>query len=143
FEHGLQRTRESVEIIRCALRGDRVDFDGQIFKLRDFRLGFRPPRDRVPIYLASMGPKNNRLTGEIADGWMPIWVPFHGFRTARGEVGGTVDAAPCVMACVTDPPELAFDLIRPHVAYYVGGMGTFYRDTVARFGFSEIATRVH
>jgi F420-dependent oxidoreductase-like protein len=143
FERGLQRTRETVEVVRLALAGERVDYDGQIFKLRGFRLGFQPPRTTVPIYIAAMGPKNNKLTGEIADGWMPIWLPFSGFATARAEVEARVDIAPCVMACVTDPPELAFDLIRPHVAYYVGGMGTFYRDAVARFGFAEVAERIH
>jgi F420-dependent oxidoreductase-like protein len=143
FEHGLQRTRETVEIVRLAMSGERVDYEGQLFKLRGFRLGFQPPRNRIPIYIAAMGPRNNKLTGEIADGWMPIWLPFSGFATARAEVNGHVDVAPCVMACVTDPPELAFDLIRPHVAYYVGGMGTFYRDAVARFGFSDLAVRIH
>ena len=90
-----------------------------------------------------MGPKNNALAGRIADGWTPIWLPFDGIAAARAEVNAAVDFAPCLMACVTDPPELAFDWIRPHVAYYVGGMGTFYRDVVARFGFEEVATKVH
>jgi alkanesulfonate monooxygenase SsuD/methylene tetrahydromethanopterin reductase-like flavin-dependent oxidoreductase (luciferase family) len=74
---------------------------------------------------------------------MPIWVPFGAFATARAEVNPSIDTAPCVMACVTDPPELAFELIRPHIAYYVGGMGTFYRDVVARFGFADDALRIH
>ena len=143
FERALRRTEESVEIIRLALSGGRVDYDGEIFKLSRFRLGFRPVRDRVSIYIASMGPKNNALTGRIADGWMPIWLPMAGLATARAEVGGTVEVAPCVMACVTERPEEAFDLIRPHVAYYVGGMGTFYRDVVARFGFADAAQQVH
>ncbi len=143
FERGLRRTRETVEIVRMALSGEKVDYEGELFKLHNFRLGFKPVRDRIPIYLASMGPRNNALTGEIADGWMPIWLPFEGIAEATAEVGANVDRAPCVMACVTEREELAFDLIRPHVAYYVGGMGTFYRDTVARFGFPELAARIH
>jgi len=143
FERGLQRTRETVEIVRMALSGERLNYDGEIFKLRNFRLGFKSPRVRIPIYIASMGPKSNALTGQIADGWTPIWLPLRGLADARREVGGNVDVAPCLMACVTDPPQRAFDLIRPHVAYYVGGMGTFYRNAVARFGFSDIAERVH
>jgi F420-dependent oxidoreductase-like protein len=143
FERGLERTRETVEIVRLALSGARVDYDGEIFKLRNFRLGFRPLRDRVPIYIASMGPRNNAQTGKIADGWMPTWLPIDGIAAARAEVQGSVDVAPCIMACVTDPPGQAFDLIRPHVAYYVGGMGTFYRDVVARFGFHEEAHQIH
>ena len=143
FERGLRRTRETVDIVRLAIGGQRVDYDGEIFKLRGFRLGFQPPRERIPIYLAAMGPKNNKLTGEIADGWMPVWLPFRGFASARAEVGGSIDSAPCVMACITDPPDEAFELIRPNVAYYIGGMGTFYRDVVARFGFADLAMRIH
>src|SRR5262245_10811838 len=143
FERGLRRTEETVEIVRLALSGARVDYDGEVFKLRNFRLGFKPHRERVPIYLASMGPKNNALTGKIADGWTPIWLPLSGIAEARSEIGASIDIAPCVMACVTDRREEAFDLIRPHVAYYVGGMGTFYRDAVARFGFAAVAGNVH
>lgn len=148
FERGLRRTRETVEIVRLALSGAKVDYEGEIFKLSNFRLGFKPLRSSVPIYIASVGPKNNALTGEIADGWMPTWLPFAGIPAARAEVMSVtpdrkVDFAPCIMACVSDPPELAFDMIRPHVAYYVGGMGTFYRDVVARFGFPDVAEKVH
>jgi alkanesulfonate monooxygenase SsuD/methylene tetrahydromethanopterin reductase-like flavin-dependent oxidoreductase (luciferase family) len=109
FERALQRTRETVEIVRLALAGARVDYAGQIFTLKGFRLGFRPVRDRIPVYLASMGPKNNALTGQIADGWTPIWLPLSGIAAGRSEVNAPVDAAPCVMACVSDSPEQAFD----------------------------------
>jgi F420-dependent oxidoreductase-like protein len=142
FEHGLQRMRETVEIVRLAVAGARLDYAGDIFKLKNFRLGFKPVRERIPLYIASMGPKNNALTFEIADGWTPIWLPLSAIaamRPARPEV----DVAPCVMTCVTDPPERAFDLIRPHVAYYIGGMGTFYRDALSRSGFPEEANRIH
>ncbi len=143
YERGLRRTRECVEIVRLALSGGRVDYSGEIFRLQGFRLGFKPIRDRIPIYIASMGPRNNALTREIADGWTPIWMPFLGLRSVRTEMGSKVDAAPCIIACVTDPPERAFDMIRSHVAYYIGGMGTFYRDTVARFGLEAEARRIH
>jgi F420-dependent oxidoreductase-like protein len=143
FERGLQRTRETVDIVRLALSGAKVDYSGQIFTLKGFRLGFRPVRDRIPLYLASMGPKNNALTGELADGWTPIWLPLSGIAAGRAEVGAPVDVAPCVMACVSDSTEQAFDHIRSHVAYYVGGMGTFYRNAVARFGFEQEAAHIH
>jgi len=143
FEHALRRTRETVEIVRLALSGSKVDYDGEIFKLRNFRLGFKPPRERIPIYIGSIGPKNNAQTGRIADGWIPIWLPLEGIREARLELNGPVDVAPYVMTCVTDPEDQAYDLVRPHLAYYVGGMGTFYRDVMSRFGFPDEAARIH
>src|SRR3990170_1932909 len=63
FERPIQRTRETIAIIRLALSGDRVTHTGEIFQVQRFRLDFTPPRPRVPIYLASIGPKNLRLTG--------------------------------------------------------------------------------
>lgn len=145
FERALRRTRETVEIVRLALSGARVDHDGEIFKLRNFRLGFKPLRDRIPIYIGSLGPKNNAQTFEIADGWMPIWITPLLVQEGPG-VGITssqIDIAPCIMTCVCEPGDRAYDFIRPHLAYYVGGMGTFYRDVMARNGFPEEAQRVH
>lgn len=138
FERGLRRTRETVDIVRLALSGAKVDYDGEIFKLRNFRLGFKPPRERIPIYIGSLGPKNNAQTFEIADGWIPIWTPLEAISCPKN-----IDVAPYVMTCVTEPPERAYDLIRPHLAYYVGGMGTFYRDVMSRCGFADEAQRIH
>ncbi len=143
FEGALRRTREVVEIIRLALGGGPVDYSGEIFRLKGFRLGFRPIRKDVPIFIASIGPKNNRLTGEIADGWLPIWLPLVGFASALEEVGGVKEVAPTIMACVGEDKPALRDMVRPHLAYYVGGMGTFYKNVVARFGFRNEAEKVH
>jgi F420-dependent oxidoreductase-like protein len=143
FENGLRRTLETVDVVRMALSGSKVDYDGEIFKLRNFRLGFKPPRDRVPIYIGSLGPKNNAQTGRIADGWVPIWLPLEGIKAARAELNAQLDIAPYVMTCVSSAPQEAYDYIRPHLAYYVGGMGTFYRDVMSRFGFPDESTSIH
>ena len=90
-----------------------------------------------------MGPKNNALTGEIADGWTPIWLPLIGIPPALAELQKKVDVAPCVIACVMESVEEARNLIRTDLAYYVGGMGTFYRDAMSRFGFAEQAAHLH
>lgn len=63
FERPLRRTREYIEIIRLILSGERVNYQGEIFQLKGFRLPFAPVRSRVPIYVASLGPQNLRLTG--------------------------------------------------------------------------------
>jgi F420-dependent oxidoreductase-like protein len=143
FDRGLRRTREAVEIIRMALAGSTVDYNGEIFQLRHFRLGFKPLRDRIPIYIGSLGPKNNAQTEQIADGWLPIWLPPDGIRAVASAWNAALDIAPYVMACVTESAEEAYDFVRPHLAYYVGGMGTFYRDAMSRFGFPEEAARIH
>src|SRR5213592_169129 len=80
FAKPLGRTREYVDIVRLALARKPVAYDGEHFKLplpdgagKALRLGFHPPREAIPIYLAAVGPKNLELAGEIADGWLAIF----------------------------------------------------------------------
>ena len=73
FERPVQRTRELIEIVRMAMRGDPLIYEGKIYQLP--RDQGRPIRSNtasseVPIYVASLGPENLRMTGELADGWI-------------------------------------------------------------------------
>ncbi len=75
FDKPVRRTRETIEIIRAITAGERLDYHGQIYELplpgsegRAIRSLMSPTH--LPIYLASLGPANLRLTGEIADGWI-------------------------------------------------------------------------
>ena len=144
----LQRTREYIEIVRLALSGERVDYDGELIQLKGFRLRVRPVRDRVPVMIASLGPRNVELTGEIADGWLPIFpsassMPEMKALLARGASRSgrdpaEIEIAPSILTAVSDGAQ-ARELARAHVAFYVGGMGTFYNDLVRRQGFEEEA----
>ncbi|HZY31532.1 MAG TPA: LLM class flavin-dependent oxidoreductase, partial [Candidatus Methylomirabilis sp.] len=134
FERPIQRTREAIAIIRLALAGDRVTHDGEIFRVQRFRLEFDPPRPRIPIYIASIGPKNLQLTGEVADGWLPIYCSPESLALMRQEVvagaqaagrdPAAVEVAPYILACLSEDPEVGRRLARSHLAYYIGGMGT-------------------
>src|SRR6476646_9581 len=85
FAQPLARTREYVEVVRAALRRDVVEHAGRHYPLplpdgpgKALKLGTRPLRADVPLYLAAIGPKNLELTGEIADGWLAIfYAPEH------------------------------------------------------------------
>src|SRR5918997_1243963 len=85
FRKQIQRTREYIEIVRKALARERVEYDGEIFTLplpegpgKALKLTIHPVQERVPIYLAAIGPNNTRLAGEIADGWIPmLFSPEH------------------------------------------------------------------
>jgi len=68
FRNNLARIREGIEIIRRLLAGENVTYSGRVFKIRDAQLSFKPPRAKVPIYVAAMGPLMLQLAGEIADG---------------------------------------------------------------------------
>src|ERR671935_1919358 len=80
FAKQLQRTREYVAVVRMALARERVEFHGETIDLplpdgpgKALKLTIAPVQERIPIYLAAIGPKNTQLAGEIADGWIPIF----------------------------------------------------------------------
>ena len=74
FAKPLTRMREYIDIIRKAARGERLDHDGEFFHTKRFQLRFTPQRSSLPIYIAALSPPSLHLTGELADGWLPIFL---------------------------------------------------------------------
>src|SRR5471032_2417754 len=139
FAGQLRRTREYVEVVRQALRRERLEYHGETLELplpngpgKALKLMIAPVQERIPIYLAAIGPKNTALAGEIADGWIPTFFsPEHvsdlrpllqeGATRAGRSLDG-FDMAPTVNVFVTDDLTGARDAMRPFIALYVGGM---------------------
>jgi len=163
FDKPLGRTREYVDIVKQALRRERVSFDGKHFTLplpdgpgKPLKLIVHPVREEIPIYLASIGPKNLELTGEIADGWLAIFYsPEYApesldlIKKGREKAGKTLDGfdvVPTAPLVVDDDWHAAADLVRPYAALYVGGMGSreqnFYNNLACRMGFEAEAAEV-
>jgi F420-dependent oxidoreductase-like protein len=163
FGRQMQRTREYVAVVRKALARERLEFHGETLELplpdgpgKPLKLTIAPVQDRIPIYLAAIGPNNTRLAGEIADGWIPtLFSPEHvaelrplleegAARSGRSLDG--FDIAPTVQVLVSDDLQAARDAMRPFIALYVGGMGSreqnFYNQLVCRYGFEDVARRV-
>ena len=165
FAHQLQRTREYVEVVRKALRRERLEYSGETLQLplpdgpgKALKLTIAPVQERIPIYIAAIGPRNTALTAEVADGWIPtLFSPEHvaefrplleeGFaRAGGGKSLDDFDIAPTVNVLVTDDVAAARDAMRPYLALYVGGMGSrernFYNEVVRRYGFEDAAREV-
>ena len=154
FDRPLLRMRETIAIVRQVLRRDRLLFEGQIFHLdKGLKLLAHPVRDTVPIYLATLTPGGLRLTGELADGWIPtLFSPEHmdlfrpeleaGARIA-GRSLDSLAIAPHVPVSIDNDRARARDALKPWVALYVGGMGSksknFYNDLVRQYGFADDA----
>src|ERR687888_1032982 len=90
FAKQLQRTREYVAVVRMALARERVQFSGETLELplpngpgKALKLTIAPVQERIPIYLAAIGPKNTALAGEIADGWIPTLLDPEHLSTLR------------------------------------------------------------
>jgi len=163
FAKQLQRTREYVAVVRMALARERVDFQGETLELplpdgpgKALKLTISPVQERIPIYIAAIGPKNTALAGEIADGWIPtLFSPEHvselrplleeGAARSGKSLDG-FDIAPTVSVNITDDLEGARNSMRPFIALYVGGMGSrkqnFYNQLVCRYGFEDDAKRI-
>jgi F420-dependent oxidoreductase-like protein len=152
FRKPLTRMREYIDILRKAMRGERLDHNGEFFHTQRFRLRIQPYRPDLPIYIASLSPPSLQLTGELADGWLPIYLAPSRMEAAVAELkAGAEDAgrslddiaiSPQVSIYVTDDIAAARDRERPHIAFYIGGMGVFYHQYMHRIGFGAEADRV-
>lgn len=163
FDQPLGRTREYVDIVRAALTRKRLTYHGQHWTLplpdgpgKALQLTVHPVRERVPVYLAAVGPKNLELTGEIADGWLAIFfAPEHAAeslthvahgRAASGRDMEGFDVVPTVPLVFGDDLEACAAPIRAYSALYVGGMGSrtqnFYNQLAVRMGYGEAAAEV-
>jgi F420-dependent oxidoreductase-like protein len=163
FARQLQRTREYVDVVRMALRRERLEYHGETIELplpdgpgKALKLTISPVQEEIPIYLAAIGPKNIALTGEIADGWLPVFLapdhldvlmaPLEEGAQRAGRTLDDFDIAPTVNVLISDDVEAARDAMRPILALYVGGMGSreknFYNALVQRYGFEDAAREV-
>jgi F420-dependent oxidoreductase-like protein len=163
FDKPLARTREYVEIVRRALRRERLRFDGAHYQLplpggpgKPLNLTVHPVREQIPVYLAAVGPKNLELAGEIADGWLAVFLsPEHApeqlarVSAGRQKAGLSMegfDVAPTVPLVVGSDWKACADHVRPYAALYVGGMGSreknFYNDLASRMGYEREAAEV-
>jgi F420-dependent oxidoreductase-like protein len=168
YTQPLTRTREIIEICRKVWARERVTFEGKAYTLplppeqgtglgKPLKLITRPVRDRIPIYVAALGPRNVRMTAEVADGWLPLfYLPekvdqVWGDDLAAGAAARSADLAPLEIVAggllaVGDDAARMRDLARPMIALYVGGMGArgrnFYNDLAKRYGFEAEAVKI-
>ena len=166
FASPLARMRETVDVVRRALSGEKVAYDGEHVRIplpggdgRPMRLSTTPQPD-VPVYLASMSPRTLRLTGRVADGWLGTsFVPegageayFAHLDAGLADAGRTrADLDVCQgaeVAFADDGDELSTMVTdrKKGLAFSLGGMGSastnFYHDAYSRQGWSEAAARV-
>ncbi|HEX9681637.1 MAG TPA: LLM class F420-dependent oxidoreductase [Acidimicrobiales bacterium] len=161
YRKPMQRTRETIEIVRTILRRERLVYDGEIFDLdMGLKLINHPVRSEVPIVVAALGPRNVEMTAELADGWMPtLYSPgrageVFGPALEAGRAKRSPDLAPLQVIATTsvgifddaDAASMAKQLLKHGLALYIGGMGSreqnFYNHLVRRYGYDDIATTV-
>jgi alkanesulfonate monooxygenase SsuD/methylene tetrahydromethanopterin reductase-like flavin-dependent oxidoreductase (luciferase family) len=145
FERPLGRLRRTIGQVRALLRGERIPL-AVTTGARPLRLNV-PPAGEIPIYVAAIGEQSVRLTGELADGWVPFIYPRRCLAEGLGQLregaaqGGHPDRVPVV--CPSVPAVVAEDGARARegaawfVAFYLVNMGTLYRQSLVRQGFGK------
>jgi alkanesulfonate monooxygenase SsuD/methylene tetrahydromethanopterin reductase-like flavin-dependent oxidoreductase (luciferase family) len=143
YEKPVRRVRECVEIIRMALGGGRIDYAGEVYNLRGFSLLVRPPRERVPVYLAAVNPKMMRLAWEVADGVILYLRPPGEIRDTLRAMGGRRIKVACqIITAVSRDARAAYDRARRTLAFYVS-VGAVYREFLAAHGYAEQTSSIH
>ena len=142
--------REVADIVRQALTGEEVNFEGEIFRLSGAQLSRRPVRSDVPIYIAGTGPRVLELAGEIADGAFLMFPTENSLRTSLQHIGdgakrvnrdpGEVDIVAYVFTCVAAERRVAIESCRRTIAYF--GRLPHYSSLFARAGFPRETERL-
>ncbi|MGH9753494.1 MAG: LLM class F420-dependent oxidoreductase, partial [Blastocatellia bacterium] len=162
------RAREYVDIVRKILKREQpLEHHGEHYDIptnsgsglgKPLKLIIHPLRSSIPIYLAAIGPKNVALAAEIADGWLPIffspqrvnvyreWLDEGFAKAGGGKNFSSFDIAPTVTIQMGDDVVNCRNMIKPHLALYIGGMGAreknFYFNIACRYGYEEAANKI-
>ena len=168
FDAPLGRTREVVDICRQVWRRERVQHQGKNYQVplpadqgtglgKALKIINEPVRERIPITIAALGPKNVELTAEIAEGWQPVFFypekadqvwgdALRAGKAKRDKELGELDVMVGVSLAVGDDVEDRLNWAKPHLALYIGGMGArgqnFYHKLATRYGYGEVANDI-
>lgn len=168
YDAPLGRTREIIEICRQVWRRERVQHEGKRYQIplpeeqgtglgKPLKLINHPVRERIPVVLAAIGPKNVTMAAEIAEGWQPIF--FHpekaqnvwGESLAAGKAKrdpslGELEIYVGAPLAIGDDVDSLLDGMKPMLALYIGGMGSkdtnFYNNLAKRYGYEDEAERI-
>jgi probable F420-dependent oxidoreductase len=132
YDKPLLRLREHVQVLRSALAGERVDFDGKTLQVKRFKLGGQVV-GHVPIYLGALNEKALRLAGELCDGVILNMVPERALPQILGAVRAGAEAAgrdpkqievvSRLHVVMTDKPEQGRELVRNVFGAYAATPG--------------------
>ena len=165
FDRPLARTRDTIEICRKVWRRERLVHDGEALAVplpegrgtglgKPLKLMDRVTRERIPIFLAALGPKNVELAAERCEGWMPLhFLPeraqdvfgssLDAGRTRRDPELGPLEVVAGGTLAIGDDVDGALQASRRMLALYFGGMGArgknFYNELLRRYGYEQLA----
>lgn len=74
-ERPLARVREYVTLVKACLSGEKVDFAGDFYEVKGFRLGMQLGEKKPKVVVGALNPAMLKLAGEVADGVLLNYLP--------------------------------------------------------------------
>ena len=138
FDAPVQRMKEYVEIIRLALQGEKINYSGKIFTLKDFSLLTKPIRKEIPIYLAAINQKMVEMTWDIADGVIFYLRPKNEMKEtiSKMQKKKKIDTTLQIITCIHEDEEKARNRAKKTLSFYIA-VGKIYREFLQSTGYSE------
>ncbi len=152
FEKPLTQVRDVIRVVRTLLAGERLHkAEAKLHDYRPFNLAMTPTRSKIPIYVAALKQKSIESIGEMADGWIPTFWPYKDLKVGRawidagakkaGRDPSEIECAPFTMAMPMGG-EAAGGMAREVIAFYIGGMGDYYKELLSGFGYADDCKKV-
>lgn len=168
YDAPIGRTREVIEICRQVWRRETLKYKGKYYTVplppehgtglgKPLKLINHPVRERIPILIAALGPKNVELAAELAEGWQPIfYLPekaqdvwgdaLAAGKSKRDPALGDLEVYAGPTLAIGENVEPLREFVKPHLALYIGGMGAkgknFYHTLATRYGYGPQADRI-
>ena len=138
FDTPVQRMKEYVEIIRLALQGEKINYSGKIFTLKDFSLLTKPIRKEIPIYLAAINQKMVEMTWDIADGVIFYLRPKNEMKEtiSKMQKKKKIDTTLQIITCIHEDEEKARNRAKKTLSFYIA-VGKIYREFLQSTGYSD------
>jgi len=138
FEKPLLRMNEYIQIIRIILSGEKINFQGKIFSLKNFSLLIKPQRKIIPIYLAAVNSKMVKLSWEIADGVIFYLRPITELQNTIKKMQSErkIDVSCQLITCMANDSEIAVERAKKTLSFYIS-VGQIYREFLAKHGFQK------
>ena len=144
--HGVQfnkpasRMKEYIDCLRLINRGEKVKYNGEFFKINNFKILHRPQRMHIPIFMAAVNKRMVSMASELADGTLLYLRPFEELKRTANELKqatkgkGFEIACSFICAISNKDPEKARDRAATTLAFYVA-VGKYYSKFLAENGF--------
>jgi alkanesulfonate monooxygenase SsuD/methylene tetrahydromethanopterin reductase-like flavin-dependent oxidoreductase (luciferase family) len=151
FEKPLTSWKDMVKVVKGLLAGKKLNEVGaEMHDYRPFSLEMNLPRRDVPIYVAALKQKSIETIGELADGWIPTFWPYQELKQGRAWIDAGAKRAGRDPSAITIAPfttviptgKSGGKKSREIIAFYVAGMGEYYKELLEGFGYRDECAKI-